>query len=248
MEDPGSQPAVRATRPGLAIESLAIVVSILIAFAIDAWWEDQQEARARSALFLALKSDAVAMRAEVERVRRGMARGLEATQTFLALADGPNTGAADAEAIDELGTALFIAPSFDAPLGAVQALLAGGDLSYVDNHALVSRITALLAHIANLDREQRKLSDGVIRIEGAVADLGIDVSHLLARIPNAEFRAPVDVRQTTLWQHVADPRLRSLTTNSWYRYRISLASLDDIERELTAIDEILAEQTGGTDP
>ena len=48
---------VRMPWPQLVAESVAIVVSILLAFWIDAWWDDRQERRAELDYLLALQSD-----------------------------------------------------------------------------------------------------------------------------------------------------------------------------------------------
>ncbi len=227
-----------------AVEAMVIVLSILAAFSIDAWWDDRQEARARQAMLLALQSDAVAARTETERVRGGMAGGLEGTKTFLALADGPPLGEGDATRIDSLSTRLFFSPSFDAPLGSFQALLAGGDLSYVDNPELIWRITGLLALVANLEREQQVIDSNVTQITAAMNALDIDVSRLLARLATDVRQLPVLPRDTTLWLHVADLRLRSLALANWVRYDTALTSLEQMDTELLAILELVARQLG----
>ncbi|MDA0707065.1 MAG: hypothetical protein O2805_10720 [Proteobacteria bacterium] len=54
----------------LAIESVAIVASILLAFAIDAWWDERQERIAEAEIVLGLKL-------EFEENRRLMQEGFE---------------------------------------------------------------------------------------------------------------------------------------------------------------------------
>ena len=41
----------------ITVESVAIVVSILLAFAIDAWWEERQERRFEQEALVSLKSE-----------------------------------------------------------------------------------------------------------------------------------------------------------------------------------------------
>ncbi|EED33234.1 hypothetical protein NOR53_742 [gamma proteobacterium NOR5-3] len=228
----------------LAVEAMVIVLSILAAFSIDAWWDDRQEARARQAMLMAIRSDAIAARTELGRVRSGMADGLEGTAKFLALADGSRPEATDASRIDELSTRLFFTPSFDAPLGSLQALLRGGDLSYVDNPELIERTTRLLALVANLEREQLVLASNVTQITEAMNMLEIDVSRLLARLSRDIRQLPVLPRETTLWRHVSDPRVRSLALTSWVRYESCLSSLEQMEIEFLAILALVARQLG----
>lgn len=237
---PGQAPVAR--RP--LVEAIVIVLSILAAFSIDAWWDDRQEARTRQAMLIALRSDVVAARTETERVRGGMAGGLEGTETFLALADAPPLGPGDAARVDSLSTRLFFSPSFDAPLGSFQALLAGGDLSFVDNPELIGRITRLLALVANLEREQQVIDSNVTRLTAAMNALDIDITRLLARLATDLRHLPVLPRDTTLWRHIADPRLRSLALANWVRYDTSLTSLEQMDAEFLAILELLTGQLG----
>ena len=50
----------------LAAEGAAIVVSILLAFAIDAWWEERAERKQEAALLVSLQADFQASQAHLE--------------------------------------------------------------------------------------------------------------------------------------------------------------------------------------
>ena len=52
----------------LAGQSAAIVASILLAFAIDAWWEDRQEREAEQAMLASLQHDFVTSRTDLVRI------------------------------------------------------------------------------------------------------------------------------------------------------------------------------------
>ncbi|MDJ0867420.1 MAG: hypothetical protein QNK03_15020 [Myxococcota bacterium] len=49
-------------------------------------------------------------------------------------------------------------------------------------------------------------------------------------------------RDTELWAHVGDPRLRSLALTSWIRCRICAASLEQMDAEFVAIGELVDAQ------
>lgn len=53
----------------MTVESMAIVGSILLAFAIDAWWENSKESQRRIALLGDLKTEVVA---NIERIERNI--------------------------------------------------------------------------------------------------------------------------------------------------------------------------------
>jgi len=65
-------------------EGVAIVVSILLALAMQAWWEARQHRSAELELLNGIRNDLVASRAEITRVLEGSERAAEALQVFLA--------------------------------------------------------------------------------------------------------------------------------------------------------------------
>ena len=52
----------------IIVEAVAIVVSILLAFAIDAWWAEKKEQDVEHVALLALRSDFVASREQMSQV------------------------------------------------------------------------------------------------------------------------------------------------------------------------------------
>jgi hypothetical protein len=69
----------------LLAEGAAIVVSILLAFAIDAWWGTAGEERERRAMLVQIQTDFEAMRASADRVRRIQAEHLKSASELLSL-------------------------------------------------------------------------------------------------------------------------------------------------------------------
>jgi hypothetical protein len=56
----------------VVVEALAIVVSILLAFSIDAWWTERKERDIEHAALLELRSDLVESRDQLARVLRSL--------------------------------------------------------------------------------------------------------------------------------------------------------------------------------
>ncbi len=57
---------ISVSRQGILAEGVIIVASILVAFAIDAWWDGRQEVRQQAKLIVALKLDFETTKARLE--------------------------------------------------------------------------------------------------------------------------------------------------------------------------------------
>lgn len=129
-------------------EGLVIVVSILLAFGLQAWWEQRQERLAETDALTRLASEFVAvdsvMRAWQDRHRRTF----DAGEALLALT-GPST--AEPLGADSLGVLLGMVEStwtLDPPGGVLSSLITSGRLNLIRNQELQA---ALVSHQGLLD-------------------------------------------------------------------------------------------------
>ena len=67
------------------IEAIVIVGSILLAFAIDAWWQEREERRIETTLLNNLRSDMLASQEQLEQWITGNSRILDSAEGFLSL-------------------------------------------------------------------------------------------------------------------------------------------------------------------
>ena len=222
-----------STARRLTLEAVVIIASILAAFAIDAWWEGRQEDRRQGALLRAIASDVQGMRDEGVRVRASWLRALDATEKVLA-AGGTRLTSADAPRVDSLLRDLVLTPTFDAPTGALDALLRS-DLGEVQSSTIVQSTTRLRAHLANLEREQQYLDGVAIEAWRHVGNLGIDLPSLglswSTGRPN-----PVERKLSRGWGEIGDPTLRASVYLEWIYLTNCLGILDSIESELGALE------------
>lgn len=222
-------------------EGMVIVLSILLAFAVDAWWDGQQEMQARSILYQTLASDMEAVQAELDRVREVHLIGRDGARAFLRLRGGRPMTAADGPRLDTLLGSMTVGATFDAPLGAARAIVAGGDRSYLDDPELVRAVTLLLGESENLAREQGELLDRLDRAGQVLADRGVDMSdaiypvYLLGPDEN-EFQW--FLQPTPLWQHVDDPEVRTSVSDLYWAYRNSIVSLGRMEPLVAKIRDL----------
>jgi len=118
----------------ISVEAVAIVGSILLAFAIDTWWQDHQDRETERGLLQAINSEfeqnLLKMEKEIsyrEEVRRSIALTLKAAAGSVDL---------DSEDIDKLLSDLTWWGTANFSTGAINSLPQSGNFSLIDNAAL----------------------------------------------------------------------------------------------------------------
>ena len=140
----------------LVLQAASVVTSILLAFAIDAWWGQRAQAAEKNVLLGSIKEDLLGMRAWVieERVYREAAR--DSAKVLLAAVAAGRYEDSKKTLDHRIGdlTWFSIAPN---PSGSVEGLLRGGLLAAVEDETLRRNLAALpesavgLTKIANQD-------------------------------------------------------------------------------------------------
>jgi hypothetical protein len=133
----------------IAVEAAAIVASILLAFAIDAWWDARVE---RSRSVAQLKTIATEF-VEVERqLQQHEARLLALRQAVSDLLPhiGPESQMQSVDSLYALIDLSFRASKMELPTGSLQALLASGELSAVSGDELKALLAAWPAQVSRL--------------------------------------------------------------------------------------------------
>lgn len=125
----------------IGAESVAIVGSILLAFAIEAWWADQQQREEELILLTSLKEEAQNNLREIDRelvYRRAAADGV----TKLLDASAGNSRLESMELDQLLGTLVWWSEA-SWSTGAFNGLIQGGRLALIESESLRSMIAAL---------------------------------------------------------------------------------------------------------
>ncbi len=140
----------------LALEGVVIVASILLAFGIEAWWNETQERAEVQQLLAVLDRDMQRNRSDLERVLSTNERTTEALRRFMALTPealaGLSAGSADSLLVDLAALGAFT--PFD---GALKS----PDLSIIDDVPTLAALGSWLGFSADVVEDTPYLLEGL---------------------------------------------------------------------------------------
>jgi hypothetical protein len=227
----------------LAIEAPAIVVSILLAFAIDAWWEERQTEQD-------IVEDLVIVEHELAENIRLVQLSIDVMQNVVAAKDRliaelkTNAGSASIEIpAADVYWAIFINPTLDPSLGGTDAWIAAGQLGVIESPELRQRLASVRGKFDDTREEQRDARDiGILQIYPAIRNSS-DISAV-----KDMFAAGLHARQRTEVQEIPDfgmislPHSRALIFSLQARglwYEASLVESSDLLVELKEIQALV---------
>jgi hypothetical protein len=155
----------------LSIEAAAIVGSILLAFAIDAWWEDRQNREAEQVALRSLREDFEASHQELsERLR-----SLE--NAHIHFAEFQSFSPEDIEqlqqsTIDQMITGLMTGATFDPFLGTIDAMVADGRLALIRNQKIRELLSKWIKAIDDIKEDNIDVRSHAIRVRTAMEPHG----------------------------------------------------------------------------
>lgn len=144
-------------------EGIAIVVSILLAFAIDAWWDYRQLRAEEQQVLVALRQDFLANRAEARDVITVHERG---GRLIAAAHARSRAGTAALEPDSATATLLALAAprTFDAVRGTLDALIGSGRLDLIRDAELRHGLTVFLNLAGDSEEDARYMAEGSRRV------------------------------------------------------------------------------------
>jgi len=132
-----------------AAEACVIVVSILLAFGIDAWWDELKEGHREQAYLVSLRADVIETIHDNERVK---ARQLQEQERILSIAEMIRSGAElPADIRTTFPTVVLPAESMDA----YRDLVASGGTTLLSSEEVRGAMANLLQRIEYNDRAER---------------------------------------------------------------------------------------------
>jgi hypothetical protein len=142
--------------PRLAAESAAIVASILLAFAIDAWWADRGETNREQEILGALLDDFRASRDEIDRWLAYHRAAKETATRLLQVATGEGDPVSAAEFDRFLSDLTWIDPRRHFTTLTLDAVIAGGEIALIRDDDLRRQIADWPSRIEAVAFTQRQ--------------------------------------------------------------------------------------------
>lgn len=220
----------------MAAESVAIILSILLAFGIDAGWDEFKERNREETFLISLLSD-------FEEARNRIDESISKHERFIRLANQLlQVHADDANDIEPeelatgLGAVFFDWDTLYLPTGSRDALFASDDIEIIRNQALRTMLAAWPSRVADAAEDERLIASDVMNNMAPYMQAKIRIRNV-ARLTNsaAAERIPHldSVNYDVLW---TDPLFDNLVT---FRILNETYALQENFRLGRAVDEII---------
>ena len=219
----------------LAFEVPVIVVSILLAFAIEAWWEEREDRETERVLLERLRSDFTEISAALRLVEEEHQEASEACIYFLNLPPGEavpvNTD------VDRKVAIVFLASrTFNPGSGAVASFSDSDGARLIRNQLLADKLFAWPGLVDELQEEEANLQKGVAERWSPFLASRVNVGPY---IPS--FGRPMKGLPDASSSGARDPLVvdRDFQNHVLDRFKWQQIALRDIEPVRDAVDEIL---------
>ena len=221
----------------MMLEAILIVASILLAFGIDAWWNERQERIEETEILQGLKQEFDRNQTILENQIAYHSEALLAIEELLA-ASRRGSWESDTHTVDEALGGLIGPPTTDLGSGVLDALVGAGRIQILSNKNLRTKLAAWKGVFGEVHDDEVMARNFVMNqvinyLTKEGVPLGGAFINTRAKWPTA--LADDADALSRLW---ADPEFRSILE---VRYRFKSHTTVEYESAMTAIEEILAE-------
>lgn len=142
----------------ILVEAAVIVASILLAFAIDAWWDTRAETQRTNAQLATIQAELYS----IDELLSNISSKLEDLRlAVIAVLEhvGPETKLIPIEQLYELIDLSFRMQTIELEAGSIIALLASGELSSIENTELKTNLASWQARVTRLRNKSSQLEE-----------------------------------------------------------------------------------------
>jgi len=216
----------------ISVEAGAIVASILLAFAIDAWWDGVQE-RAEEREILSSLCAEFEVNQKVLARTAGIHRRILGAMQEIVSASEMDISVHD-ESLDSLFSQAGGTPHYNPAMGALAATISSGRIDLVRNIELRNRLAGWNAVVSDLILDEQTRRDFVVHeLRPAFAKFGIAGVYSATNGAEADFNEALRSRQVLA-------QLRTEIANVAHL----LTHFDDVEAAMQAMILDLSEELG----
>lgn len=217
--------------PRLIAESSAIVISILLAFSIDAWWTERQETvreeRQIQALIAEFEGNRSTLDYDLDRLREVTSNLDELTNNLSSVSVGD-----DVTVFDRYFWSVRQGGIVDPSTGTLDAMISSGDLGLLQNESLRSALSEWSAKLDEIQTDQQTLRNFTgSELIPYIGTLG-DFSSLVLTRSNNKASDKVRTVQST-------GRLRTSVAYKLLMSRVALGKLEILEAKTETIIDLL---------
>jgi hypothetical protein len=232
----GNNPSTRLTMGRRARRLLrdmfVVVASILIAFALDAWWGWRNDRKEEHEKLVGLKAEFTAISNAIRRQAANHTTGYIAVDSLMLLT-GPSADPAMAPRVEPLLQQAFVPSTLDVSSGTLNAILASGRLEVIRNAELRRGLAAWDGNLRDATEDE---VDARVHVMTVLLPLLADDKYVRAR---ARFSSPVPRPgpgfSITPVAMLTDPRFASALDfrAGWLRHVVD--ELNEVETEARRI-------------
>lgn len=219
----------------LAIEAPVIVVSILLAFAIEAWWDERGERAAERVLLDRLHSDFTEISSALQLVEEEHREASDACIYFLSLVIG-DTVPETAEADRKVAVVFLASRTFNPGSGAVESFSSGDGANLIRNQSLADKLFAWPGIVEELQEEEANLQKGVAERWAPFLSSRVNVGPYIPTFGEVMKGLPGAVSSMTRDPLVVD---REFQNHVLDRFKWQQIAVRDIQPVRNTVDEIL---------
>ena len=236
MYNPAMSEVKRVQWKRLAAEGAAIVLSILLAFAIDAWWEDRGNRKSEQWLLQRLEADFIEIQAALQLIEKEHNETRAACITLLGFSDGeplPNS-----PEVDRMVALVFLTSrTFNPGSGSAAAFLNSEGAKLLENQPLANLLLAWPGVVEELQEEDAYLQEGIANRWIPFLKSRVNLGPYLATYGEIMSGLPSNVTHPSSRQDlIAD---QAFVNNVLDRYKSQQIALRDLMPVLAAVDQIL---------
>jgi len=136
----------------LSVEGALIIVSILAAFSIDAWWAARSDKAKERILLVSLSADFAEAEQLLSQIKSRHIRLARAGEKLITYGESGNIPVGERDDIDHAVSNHFDRAVYDPPMGTIDSILGSGNINLLSNYQLIAELTQWSAVVTHFRR------------------------------------------------------------------------------------------------